>query len=552
MYPEVDSQYYLSTSGHLSFGHHVSQKMGLEAAHTIQRIVRAARTAHNLYKVGKAAYGYYSRMKRKRSKSVNKSALATVANPTTQGGGVRRIRGHKCRRKKQHVTEGSMKLLRNVVQPMTTLDIFVGPYLSQGNTNLITNGVLGANDNIPLGFPNSQTYESMTFLKVWFANSRTVCQRMITIASGQVNTSSYYGIQTGVKNTSGFGANENGVGGGNYSQTSYANDLAGNPILGYVPYTPYQFEAQITKHRLYNPSVSQMRVKAIYFYTAMDNLYNPLYLWAKDLASQTAGYFGNVSIPDGSILPGMDYAHGTNQPYINFQNIFSDATQGNNFHNFGDCANSGGTGAATDPIQMCGALCQNQGKMLVPGGPQFKKYYGIEKIQDITMQPGETLTLEHCNPAFKFTGLDATLGMVQGSIGNIPQYRPKWGRGIIFMVSGPLIYDGGQNFPVYPKSGYGLPTQTGEAVGQQNQSTAPPYLYHTYHINAKIRVSNMTQTNARVSLGTMPSGFKGICGTYNGTPPLEYAFPGVVQLKNGGNSAVVQNPQVLGSEHIGQ
>ena len=62
----------------------------------------------------------------------------------------------------------------------------------------------------------------------------------------------------------------------------------------------------------------------------------------------------------------------------------------------------------------------------------------------------------------------------------------------------------------------------------------------------------MTQTNARVSMGTMPSGFKGISGTYNGTPPLEYAFPGIVQLKNGGNSAVVQNPQVLGSEHIGQ
>ena len=392
-----------------------------------------------------------------------------------------RVSGRKCRLKKRRITYTDMNNMYTQLFSPLRFHICVGPSGSAENLNLRQLALLGFNDNIPFGMIPTELNQALILVKAVFPFCQGQFEPLRQIAYLQNNliNSNQLGLTGTATQYLQFDAT------GNYLNAA-ATALKDNSTNGWTG--PLNRSMSIgpttVTHHFWNSGLGSVRIKVIYIRATQDSSTNPLTLWGSDLLSQQAHW------PVQSI--------GTNLKPYDFQTpVYLDE-----YHTW-----TGLRGAATtlmsgpdsglnpDANQMC-AILSGQ-KMIEPGvGAWFKRFWKKRKSAVYTLGPNEKLSISDCIPKFMFNDADAKIPVGNVSNlgdGNLPQYRPKWAYGMIFMVQGCDVGDKSLN-PV--ASGQG-------AFGSETLTQQVYHVSHTYEFKGSIVNMAINHKNPVVKYGSL-------------------------------------------------
>lgn len=392
-----------------------------------------------------------------------------------------RVSGRKCRLKKRRVTYTDMKNVYTQLFAPLRFHIMVGPCGSAENLNLRSLALIGFNDNIPLGMVRTQMNQGLIMVKCVFpfCSGQFPPLKQIAYLQNNLINSSQLGTAGTATQYHPFQPQSQ------YLQPDVGNlkDNSSNAWKGPLNRRMTIGPTTVT-HHLWNSGVGSVRLKVIYIQAVQDSNTNPLTLWGNDLISQQANW------PVESI--------GTASNPYNFQTpVFLDE-----YHLWTGLR--GGTttlmsgpdsGLNPDANQMC-ALLSGQ-KLIEPGvGAWFKRFWRKRKSAVYTLGPNEKLSISDCIPKFTYCDADAQIpvGNVSNlSNGNVPQYRPKWAYGMIFMVQGCEVGDTSLNPVAAAQGAFGGETLTQDIV----------HVSHTYEFKGSIVNMAINHSNPLLKYGSL-------------------------------------------------
>ena len=436
------------------------------------------------------------------SKYLRGSVRAPDAVQTTNGvlGVVsRRVSGRGCRRRRKKFTRTmGMELYKQLFQPLR-VQVKVGAAGSIANSELITGGFLGINDNLPLGLVPITQNESLILGKLVFPMTLTTLRAMRNACLENNNYISVSGNGRPGINSIGAHPRFSQVGSGQYGGINPLQNTGLKNIQGvnskYSIVGPTDVE-----HHFWNTSNQPCEIYVVMIRAKVDNQTNPFELMSQDVESDLANYLThnfqseapassyNLMFP-AFIDPGAVFGGrlitagvvGNLAPRLAGQVVYTPD----------DPAATGNT----DQWQT--ACLLNSDKFVTPGvGPCFRRFWSVRKRRVYHLGPGEKLTVKDCIPKFRYFMSDDFVPLGNVSNGNntgavVPSYRSRWAYGTMIFLKGAPMADSTIN----------APTALNGAFGPENLGRFMPHVIHNYEWRTEFTMVGINQQAPRLELG---------------------------------------------------